>query len=238
MNKTDASIKLRSIPIPSIFSNQGMQVNGSQQFHDHLNKCRCCFNEFEKGKRKVEITEWHREVYRLVIKTELRMDLNLSSHLCENCNDNMKNLSEFVQVVEVMAVRCDEEKYTVKDEFSSYDIIDQNGELKVVEDIEIEEKQFSTHQVEFATNSCETDAGLISTVNLNSDFNSEKDSTMTKTPYNYCDLCGYQSTEKRYILNHMKNMHKFKEFNSMQCEKISGNEIKLRKRLVVSESFF
>lgn len=73
---------------------QKQQINF---FHNHKNKCRCCFNEFTGS--GTQISEWHRELFRLVIKVELRSDSRLSEKICSECNEKMKNLTEFTQTL-------------------------------------------------------------------------------------------------------------------------------------------
>lgn len=237
MSGSERLNKLSSITLANVPT---IMVDKEQQFHDHVNKCRCCFNEFVADNRKVEISEWHRKVFRSVIKVELRMDSNLSAYLCQNCDKKLKNTSEFVQVIEKMTDRCDQDEYTLKDNNISHDIIEDNENvLGVMGNIEIDKEQFSTHQIKFKLAFyCEIDMGLISKVNLkdcsvNLERLSENSSRKYMTEFEllfkkdskieklllYCDQCRYQTTRRQYIYNHIKRMHKQIEifFNCDLC---------------------
>lgn len=87
----------RSPGVSSSKNNQLVQKQHTNKFQDHMNKCRCCLAHFDETKTRILITDFHREIFRSVIKVELRIDLRLSDYMCSKCDEKLKNLSELVQ---------------------------------------------------------------------------------------------------------------------------------------------
>lgn len=126
------------------------------RFHDHINKCRCCFAQFDKKEARIMINESHREIYRTVIKVELRIDSNLSACICEKCNEMLIRFSESVQeFARIQKIVNDiDNKQNVINEFESidnnekvfdsetvqYDVIELNNP-QFYDEIKIEEEQ-------------------------------------------------------------------------------------------------
>lgn len=56
-----------------------------QQYHDHLNQCRCCFRYLPMIKDRNFIQDWHRDVFNSIAGIEMIDAPELSSSLCKKC---------------------------------------------------------------------------------------------------------------------------------------------------------
>lgn len=136
------------------------EINKSQ-FHDHINKCRCCFTQLNE--KKTILTESHQEIFRSVIKVELRMDSNLSAYICEHCNEQLKEFSDVVKQLgrvqkNVNEFIASEENNNSQDrsiedneniyesETIPYNVVEQN-ETQFFDEIKIEEEQIMVQEI-------------------------------------------------------------------------------------------
>lgn len=64
-------------------------------YHDHLNKCRCCFREPFQFSSQSLIQEWQREIFHALTNIELRNELGLSTNICMECITMFSTIDKF-----------------------------------------------------------------------------------------------------------------------------------------------
>lgn len=76
---------------------QRMNCDPPNLFHNHHNKCRCCFQKFgETGpKTKIRIMKTEQNLFEKLTGVKLRMDSNLSNYLCTKCDAKLQRFSNF-----------------------------------------------------------------------------------------------------------------------------------------------
>lgn len=229
-------------------------------FDNHKNKCRCCFNEFTENGTK--INEWHRELFRLVINVELRSDLRLSEKICSECNEKMKNLTEFTQTLsETQKKFCD-----------SVDNVDIDVSVEDEIDIEVNFQDETEESQNLIYNEGKVEAqfmaqGILSeplkSITLKQCFvrierldettmkkiemrNSKKLNRRLKLRLPslleevfVCDLCYFWTETKERIHSHMLLKHETKKSQCSICNEFYDNALKLKihKRLIHSHKF-
>lgn len=120
MSKINSNKNAREYFMPDL--ELKLEQNMKLLFHDHINKCRCCFTYSQNKNENVLINEMHRKIFQLVLNVDLKINSNFSDYLCRSCNEKLLKLSEFVHTFGEVQTKIyksvDDENSTVSESFA------------------------------------------------------------------------------------------------------------------------